>query len=86
MAETMINTLFGMVIMADIKKLAIHQPAKLVREVMQPVNREHFVTTDQTIADAANTLHCNGLCQAAVLDNQGMVVGFLTLQALERTR
>lgn len=78
--------LFGMVIWTDIKKLATMQPTKLVRDVMQPVDRGHFVTSDLSVADATNALHRNGLGQAAVLDNQGMVVGFLTLQDLAHTR
>jgi Zn-dependent protease/CBS domain-containing protein len=78
--------LHGILLAADAHKLPRELRAKTpVRELMQPVMAEHFVARDLTLDEAARRLADNGFGHAAVLDNEGFVVGYLSLKDLQRS-
>ncbi|MEW6731227.1 MAG: site-2 protease family protein [Acidobacteriota bacterium] len=79
--------LHGILCIDDAKELPRERHTKtLVRELMKPVMSNHFVAWDLPIDEAVIRLTSNGFGHAAVLDNDGFVVGYLSLKDLERPR
>jgi Zn-dependent protease/CBS domain-containing protein len=77
--------LHGILLAADLDKLPPARRAITpVREVMQPVAPEHFVARDLPLEEAAARLKINGFGHAAVLDNEGLLVGYLSLTDLKK--
>jgi CBS-domain-containing membrane protein len=75
--------LHGMLKASDAKNLSSDRQARTcVRELMEPVTGDHFVSSDLPIDEAARRLKSNGLGHAAVLDGEGFVVGYLSLADL----
>jgi CBS domain-containing protein len=54
-------------------------PSLTAREVMWPVSREMFVHPQTLLPEAQNLLRENGLGSAAVLDDDGYIVGYITM-------
>lgn len=50
---------------------------RLIREVMEPVDETHFVTVRASLNHAAHKLKANPFGQLAVLDGDGLLVGYL---------
>jgi Zn-dependent protease/CBS domain-containing protein len=78
------DRLHGILLAADARKLPkeLHNRTS-VRELMQPVMAGHFVARDLPLEEAAICLAANGFGHAAVLDNEGFVVGYLSLKDLQ---
>jgi Zn-dependent protease/CBS domain-containing protein len=58
---------------------------KRARDVMRPVAAEMFVQPSVTLASAQELMRNNGLGSLAVVDNRGLLVGFLQNGKLRRT-
>src|SRR5262249_33738156 len=77
--------LHGMLMASDAKSLPAERREKTsVSELMQPVTGNHFISRDLPVDEAARLLSANGLGQAAVLDGDGFVIGYLSLADLRR--
>ena len=59
-------------------------PQLEARDVMRPVNDEMFVNSSATIAQAKSILSNNGLGRAVVLDSNGFIVGYVSLQDINK--
>lgn len=78
--------LHGIVAMKKLETIPSEEwPNITAREVMSPVNRELFVHPQTLLAEARNLLQDNGLGSAAVLDDDGYIVGYLSLNDLNST-
>ncbi len=70
--------LYGMLLLADIKRIEQQKWATtLIRDVMKPVEREHFVETGTPLPEAREIMRKNGVGAVGVLDTAGKLVGFL---------
>jgi CBS domain-containing protein len=69
---------YGMLLLEDMKPIPRDDwRSTLVRNVMRPVTREHFVDTTASLGDARLVMRENGIGAVAVLDAAGKLVGFL---------
>jgi Zn-dependent protease len=69
---------YGMLLLKDMKPIPRDDwRSTLVRNVMRPVTREHFVDTTASLGDARLVMRENGIGAVAVLDAAGKLVGFL---------
>jgi Zn-dependent protease len=79
--------LFGMLVLEDLKRIERqHWNKTAVRDAMRPVTTEHFVETGTTIADANALAFANGCGAVAVLDDDGRLVGIVTVSAPNKGR
>jgi CBS domain-containing protein len=70
--------LYGMLLLEDMKPIPRDEwRATLVRSVMRPIAREHFVDIGASLADARVQMRDNGIGAVAVVDNDGKLAGFL---------
>ncbi|MBA2380273.1 MAG: site-2 protease family protein [Blastocatellia bacterium] len=70
--------LYGMLLLTDIKHIEQRDWATtLVRDVMKPVEHEHFVETGTPLPEARELMRSNGIGAVGVLDTSGKLVGFL---------
>lgn len=70
--------LHGMLLLEDLKKLPRERwNAMPVSKVMRPVTQEMFVAADTTLTRARELMQQNGVAAVAVLDENGLLVGFL---------
>ena len=70
--------LYGMLLLEDMKPIPRDEwRATLVRSVMRPIAREHFVDIGASLADARLQMRDNGIGAVAVVDNDGKLAGFL---------
>jgi Zn-dependent protease/CBS domain-containing protein len=70
--------LHGVLTLEDLKKLPRERWHKtLIREVMRPVTEELFVSPDERLNDARELMRENGAGALAVVDERGLLVGFL---------
>lgn len=74
------RNLFGMLLLEDLKLIdrgAWHRT--LVRDAMRAVTADQFVETGSTIVEAKSLARSNGCNAVAVIDSEGMLVGFMTV-------
>jgi len=72
------HQLYGMLLLEDMKPISRDQWLKTrVQDVMRPVERDHFVDTSASLAEAKNMMRENGVGAVAVLNAAGDLVGFL---------
>jgi Zn-dependent protease len=70
--------LHGMLLLEDVKKLPRERWRTVrLREVMRPVAPEMFVQTSTKLAQARELMQKNGAQAVVVLDDKGLIVGFL---------
>ena len=70
--------LYGMLLLSEIKlveRSKWHQT--VVRDVMRPVEDQHFVETGVSIAEARELIRSNGIGTVGVVDRQGEFVGVI---------
>jgi Zn-dependent protease len=75
-----LHGIFSLASIRDLPKDA--WPSTVVGAWMQPVDDSLFMTSKATLAEAAHLLRANGVGHAAVIDDDGIVVGSLDLQDL----
>jgi CBS-domain-containing membrane protein len=67
-----------MLLLEDVKKLPRERWRTVrLREVMRPVAPEMFVQTSTKLAQARELMQKNGAQAVVVLDDKGLIVGFL---------
>ncbi|MEP6923920.1 MAG: site-2 protease family protein [Pyrinomonadaceae bacterium] len=72
------NRLYGILSLEDLQKLPRESWHKTqVRQIMRPVNDDFFVDAATKLRDARELMSENGIGALAVLDNNGLLVGFL---------
>jgi Zn-dependent protease/CBS domain-containing protein len=77
--------LHGMLILEDLKQVPRSDWSNLVtRDVMRPVDASMFLSSNSTIPQARTILSSNGLGRAVVLDSNGLIIGYVTLQDLKQ--
>ena len=70
--------LHGILSLARVREIARDKWSHLqVREVMEPINDDCFVTVRASLAHARNKMRLNQLGFLAVIDPDGILVGFL---------
>ncbi len=70
------NRFLGMLVLDDIKELdADKWRSTRIRQVMRKADGDHFVHTDNSVADARKLMDSNGLHAVAVLTDEGKLVG-----------
>lgn len=68
----------GMLVLEDIKSLdAEHWRSTTIVKTMRRVENEHFVHTENSIADARILIESNGIGAVAVVSDDGRLVGFV---------
>ncbi|HKO60869.1 MAG TPA: site-2 protease family protein [Pyrinomonadaceae bacterium] len=79
--------LHGILTLAELKELPREQWSKTaIRSVMRPVNSSFFVSSSTTLESANVLMKQNGLGSVAVIDNDGVLVGFLQSGRIKRVR
>lgn len=72
------NRLYGVLSLEDLQKLPRENWHKTqVRQIMRPVNDDFFVDAATKLRDARELMSENGIGALAVLDHNGLLVGFL---------
>jgi len=75
----------GMLVLEDVKSIdADKWRATVIRKVMRPAAHEHFVHTDNSIADARLLIESNGIGAVAVVADDGRLVGFVHSASLRK--
>lgn len=70
--------LYGLLLLEDMKPIPRESwRITLVQKVMRPVSAEHFVDSHASLGEARNLMRENGIGAVAVLNDDGMLVGFL---------
>jgi Zn-dependent protease len=70
--------LYGLLLLEDMKPIPRESwRITPVQKVMRPVSAEHFVDSHASLAEARNLMRENGIGAVAVLNDDGMLVGFL---------
>jgi CBS domain-containing protein len=70
--------LFGLLLLEDMKPIPRETwRITQVQKVMRPVSAEHFVDSHASLGEARNLMRENGIGAVAVLNDDGMLVGFL---------
>jgi Zn-dependent protease len=70
--------LFGLLLLEDMKPIPRESwRMTQVQKVMRPVSAEHFVDSHVSLGEARNLMRENGIGAVAVLNDDGMLVGFL---------
>jgi Zn-dependent protease len=70
--------LFGLLLLEDMKPIPRDSwRITPVQKVMRPVSAEHFVDSHASLGEARNLMRENGIGAVAVLNDDGMLVGFL---------
>lgn len=72
--------LYGMLLLSEIKLIEKSKwHLTVVRDVMQPVEDQHFVETGVSIAEAREIIRSNGIGTVGVVDSEGQLVGMVHL-------
>ena len=72
--------LHGLLRLEELKRVPEDQwPGLLARDVMLPVNDSMFINTSAPLAQAQSLLKSNGLGRAVVLDANGFIAGYVSL-------
>jgi Zn-dependent protease len=70
--------LFGMLLLEDMKSIPRESwRITSVHKVMRPVSAEHFVDSHASLGEARNLMRENGIGAVAVVNEDGLLVGFL---------
>jgi Zn-dependent protease len=70
--------LYGLLLLEDMKPIPRESwRATNVEKVMRPVSAEHFVDSHVSLGEARNLMRENGIGAVAVLNDEGLLVGFL---------
>ncbi|HMG34157.1 MAG TPA: site-2 protease family protein [Blastocatellia bacterium] len=76
--------LHGFLLLSELKAIPSERwPALEARQVMRPVDNSMFVNSTATIAQARQVLTAGKHERAAVLDRNGFIVGYVSLQELQ---
>jgi CBS domain-containing protein len=77
--------LFGLLLLEDVKPIP-RESWRLtqVQKVMRPVSADHFVDSRASLGEARNVMQENGIGAVAVLNEDGLLVGFLGGGAISR--
>jgi CBS domain-containing protein len=79
--------LHGLLLLDELKSVPKAQwPQLLARDVMRPVNDAMFMNINTPLAQAASLLQSNGIGRAIVLDANGYIAGYVSLNDLAATR
>jgi Zn-dependent protease len=79
--------LHGLLLLDELRRVPEDQwPQLLTRDVMRPVNDAMFMNIATPLAQAQSLLKTNGLGRAIVLDANGFIVGYVSLNDLATTR
>jgi CBS domain-containing protein len=79
--------LHGMLLLEELKKVPREKwPGLEAREVMRPVDAGMFIDSNMPIAHAQSVLANNELGRAVVLDSNGLIVGYVSLRDVNRSR
>ena len=75
--------LHGLLLLDELKRVPKDQwPSLLTRDVMRPVNDSMFLNASTPLAQVSPLLRSNGLGRAIVLDGNGFIVGYVSLNDL----
>ena len=75
----------GMLVLEDVKAVQAEQwRSTAIRKVMRPVAHEHFVHSDNSIADTRLLIETNGIGAVAVVGDDGRLVGFVHSGSLRK--
>jgi CBS domain-containing protein len=79
--------LHGLLLLDELKSVPKAQwPQLLARDVMRPVNDAMFMNINTPLAQVASLLQSNGIGRAIVLDANGYIAGYVSLNDLAATR
>jgi len=79
--------LHGMLLLDELKQVPREEWSRLeAREVMRPVDASMFINANTPIPQAKSMLANNGLGRAVVLDSNGLIVGYVSLRDVNKTR
>ena len=79
--------LHGLLLLDELKRVPEDQwPSLLTRDVMHPVNDSMFMKVSTPLAQAQSLLKSNGMGRAIVLDANGFIVGYVSLNDLAASR
>src|SRR5215471_5433834 len=71
--------LHGLILLSELKSVPSENwPLLTAGQVMKPVDDSMFISARATAAEARSLLSRNGIGRAAVLDGQGLVVGYIS--------
>jgi len=71
--------LHGLILLTELKRVPSENwPLLTAGQVMKPVDDSMFISARATVAEARGLLSRNGIGRAAVLDGQGLVVGYIS--------
>jgi Zn-dependent protease len=79
------NRLHGVLTLEDLRKLPRERWYQTtVRQIMRPVDQNFFVSSTVKLNEADELMSKNGIGALAVIDNQGLLVGFLQRGKIRR--
>ena len=79
--------LHGMLLLDELKQVPREEWPRLeAREVMRPVDASMFIDANTPIPQAQSMLSNNRLGRAIVLDSNGLILGYVSLRDVSRTR
>jgi Zn-dependent protease/predicted transcriptional regulator len=79
--------LYGMLLLDELKHVPREEWSHLeAREVMRPVDPSMFIDANTPIPQAQSMLSNNRLGRAIVLDSNGLIVGYVSLRDVSKTR
>jgi predicted transcriptional regulator len=79
--------LHGLLLLEELKQVPREEWSQLeTREVMRPVDTSMFINANTPISQAQLMLATNGLGGAVVLDSNGLILGYVSLRDLGKTR
>lgn len=77
--------LHGVLLLDELKQVPREDwPQLEARQVMRPVDSSMFISSSTNIPDARSVVSNNGLGHAAVLDSNGLIVGYVSLRDVDR--
>ena len=77
--------LHGLLLLDELQRVPEEQwPSLLARDVMRPVTDSMFMNVSTPLAQAQSLLKSNGIGRAIVLDVNGFIVGYVSLNDLGR--
>jgi CBS domain-containing protein len=77
--------LHGLIVLEELKGVPREKWAGLTTaEVMKPVDESMFIRAGAAVAQAKSLLSRNGIGRAAVLDDRGLVVGYISRSDVEK--
>jgi CBS domain-containing protein len=77
--------LHGLILLEELKQFPPERwPALTAGEVMRPVDQSMFIAARAPVGEARSLLERNGIGRAAVLDSSGLLVGYVTVNDVEK--